>query len=192
MHLFSYPVDILIWACLFNTALAASILLNLFWETYYLSREIQPSQIYHNSIFVVALVIVYFHYVFSFFFFLLLTFAELIHFMSENRSVVSNSGNPMDSTIHGILQVRILEKVAFPFLGDLPNSGIEHRSPALQGDSLPSEPQGKPKNTGVGSLSLLQWIFLAQESNHDLLHGRQILYQLSYQGGSPYISISLT
>ena len=69
MHLFSYPVDILIWACLFNTALAASILLNLFWETYYLSREIQPSQIYHNSIFVVALVIVYFHYVFSFFFF---------------------------------------------------------------------------------------------------------------------------
>ena len=74
--------------------------------------------------------------------------------MSENRSVVSNSGNPMDSTIHGILQVKILEKVAFPFLGDLPNSGIEHRSPALQGDSLPSEPQGKPKNTGVDIVQL--------------------------------------
>ena len=102
--------------------------------------------------------------------------------MSENRSVVSNSGNPMDSTIHGILQVKILEKVAFPFLGDLPNSGIEHRSPALQGDSLPSEPQGKPKNTGVGSLPLLQWIFLTQESNQGLLHCRQILYQLSYEG----------
>ena len=29
-------------------------------------------------------------------------------------------------------------------------------SPALQADSLPSEPPGKPKNTGVGSLSLLQ------------------------------------
>ena len=32
-------------------------------------------------------------------------------------------------------------------------------SPALQADSLPSEPQGKPKNTGVGSLSLLQGKF---------------------------------
>ena len=28
--------------------------------------------------------------------------------------------------------------------------------PALQADSLPSEPPGKPKNTTVGSLSLLQ------------------------------------
>ena len=36
---------------------------------------------------------------------------------------------------------------------NLPNSGIRRRSPALQGDSLPSEPPGKPKNTGVGSLS---------------------------------------
>ena len=36
----------------------------------------------------------------------------------------------------------------------LPNPGIEPRSPTLQADSLPSEPQGKPKNTGVGSLSL--------------------------------------
>ena len=34
------------------------------------------------------------------------------------------------------------------------------RSPALQVDSLPAEPQGKPKNTGIGSWSLLQWIFL--------------------------------
>ena len=33
---------------------------------------------------------------------------------------------------------------------DLPNPGIEPGSPALQGDSLPSEPPGKPKNTGVG------------------------------------------
>ena len=32
-------------------------------------------------------------------------------------------------------------------------------SPALQADSLPAEPQGKPKNTGAGSLSLLQGIF---------------------------------
>ena len=45
-----------------------------------------------------------------------------------------------------------------------------------------AEPQGKPKNTGVGSLSLLQRIFLAQEWNRSLLLFRRILYQLSYQG----------
>ena len=70
----------------------------------------------------------------------------------------------------------------FPSPEDLPNSGIEPRSPTLQVDYLPAEPQGKPKNTGVGSLSLLQEIFLTQESNQGLLHCRQILYQLSYQG----------
>ena len=53
-------------------------------------------------------------------------------------------------------------------------------SPALQADSLPAEPQGKPKNVGVGSLSLLQWIFLTQELNWGLLHCRKILYQLNY------------
>ena len=44
----------------------------------------------------------------------------------------------------------------FPSPGDLPNRGIEPRSPALQADSLPTEPQGKLKNIGeMGSLSLL-------------------------------------
>ena len=42
----------------------------------------------------------------------------------------------------------------FPSPGDPPNPGIEPRSPTLQTDSLPAEPEGKPKNTGVGSLSL--------------------------------------
>ena len=50
----------------------------------------------------------------------------------------------------------------------------------MQVDSLPAEPQRKPKNTEVGSLSLLQWIFLTQELNRGLLHCRWILYQLSY------------
>ena len=66
--------------------------------------------------------------------------------------------------------------------GDLPNSRIESRSPTLQADSLPTEPPGKPKNTGVNSLSLRQRIFLTQESNPGLPHCRQILYQLSYEG----------
>ena len=42
----------------------------------------------------------------------------------------------MDSTVHGILQARMLEWVAFPSPGDLPNSGIELRSPALAGGLL--------------------------------------------------------
>ena len=67
-------------------------------------------------------------------------------------------------------------------LGDLPNPGIKPGSPALRADSLPSEPPGKPMNTGVGSLTLLQGIFPTQESNQGLLHCRQILYQLSHQG----------
>ena len=46
-------------------------------------------------------------------------------------------------TVHGILQARILEWVAFPFSRELPNPGIEPRSPTLQADFLPAEPQGK-------------------------------------------------
>ena len=59
-----------------------------------------------------------------------------------------------------------------PAPGDLPNPGVNLRSPTLQADSLPTEPQGKPKNTGVGSLSFPQQIFLTQELNRDLLHCR--------------------
>ena len=45
----------------------------------------------------------------------------------------------------GILQARILECMAMPSSRDLPNPGIEPRSPPLQADSLSSEPPGKPK-----------------------------------------------
>ena len=48
-----------------------------------------------------------------------------------------------------------------------PTQGL---NPHLQVDSLPSEPPRKPVNTGVGSLFLLQGIFLTQESNRGLLH----------------------
>ena len=78
----------------------------------------------------------------------------------------------------------------FPSPGDLPNQGIKPRFPALQADSLPAEPPGKP-NTGVSSLSLLQRILLTQESNQGLLYCRQILYQLSYQGSIEHIVYSI-
>ena len=66
----------------------------------------------------------------------------------------------------------------FPSPGDLPNPGIEPRSPTLQVGSSPTEPQGKPKNTRVGSLSLLQQTFPTQELNWALLHCRWITDQL--------------
>ena len=76
----------------------------------------------------------------------------------------------------------------FPSPGDHPNPGIKPRSPSLQADSLPAKPPGKPKHTGVGSLSLLQGIFLTQELNPRFLHCRQILYQPIYQGTVTYLT----
>ena len=52
-----------------------------------------------------------------------------------------------------------------PSPGDPPNLGIDPGSPTSQAESLAAEPPGKPKNTGVGGLSLLQAIFLTQEVN---------------------------
>ena len=75
----------------------------------------------------------------------------------------------------GILQARILEWLTMPshqgiFPTQWSNPGLPHCR-----QTLPSEPPGKPKNTGVGSLSLLQGIFLTQEWNPGLLHCRRIL-----------------
>ena len=53
--------------------------------------------------------------------------------------------SPPGSSVHGILQASLLEWVALPSPGNLPDPGIEPGSPALQVDSLPSELPGKPK-----------------------------------------------
>ena len=60
--------------------------------------------------------------------------------------------NPMDcrppgSSAYGIFQARYGSGLPFFSSGDLPNSGIEPRSAALQADPLPSEPPGKPSYT---------------------------------------------
>ena len=52
---------------------------------------------------------------------------------------------PPGSSVHGILQARILEWVAIPSPEDLPDPGMEPRSPTLQADSLPSELPVKPQ-----------------------------------------------
>ena len=85
----------------------------------------------------------------------------------------------MDYAAPGILQPEYWSGKPFPSPAVLPNPGIEPRSPALPADSLRAEPQGKPKSTGVGSLSVLQRILLTQGLNQGLLHCRWILYQLS-------------
>ena len=101
---------------------------------------------------------------------------------SESHSVVSDSLQPHGpySPWNSPGQNTGVGSLSLP--GDLPNPGIESRSPTLQGDSLPAEPPGKPENTGVRSLSLLQGIFPTQGSNQGLLHCRQT--QLSYQGST--------
>jgi len=50
----------------------------------------------------------------------------------------------LGSSVHGIFLAKILKGLPFPSPGDLPDPGIKPRSPALQADSLPSEPPGNP------------------------------------------------
>ena len=83
--------------------------------------------------------------------------------MSESRSVVSDSLQP-----HGLYgpwdspgQNTELGSLSLS-PADLPDPGIKPGPLALLADSLPAEPERKPKNTGVGSLSLLQQIFPIQ------------------------------
>ena len=62
----------------------------------------------------------------------------------------------MDYRAYGILQARILEWVAFPFSRGSSQPRDQTQISHIAGTAEPAEPQGKPKNTGVGSLSLLQ------------------------------------
>ena len=92
---------------------------------------------------------------------------------SESCSVMSDSLRP--HVPYRIIQGRILEWIAVPFSQDLPNPGIEPRTPALQADALSPEPPGQHKNTRMGNLPLSQGILLTQELNQDLRHCSQIL-----------------
>ena len=68
-----------------------------------------------------------------------------------SHSVVSNSCDPIDYSLPGSMGFSRQEYwsgLPFPSSGDLPDPGIEPRSPALQADSFPTELQGKPKMWG--------------------------------------------
>ena len=109
------------------------------------------------------------------------------------------------SSVHGILQARILEWVAISFFRGssrprdqtrvsctadrvftnwaMREAQSESESDSVLSDSATHSPWNSPgQNIGVSSLSLLQGIFSTQGSNPDLPHCRQILHQLSHKG----------
>ena len=99
---------------------------------------------------------------------------------SQSRSVVSDSLRPhgLNSPWNSPSQDAGVGSCSWGSSQPRDQTQVSH----FAGVFLPAEPQGKPKNTGMGSLSLLQWISPTQESNQGLLHCRRILYQLDYQG----------
>ena len=113
--------------------------------------------------------------------------------------------SPPGSSVHRILQARILEWVAFPSPGDLPDPGIEPGSPSLQADSLLSKPPGKVKVAqwcptlcdpmgcivcGILQAKILEWVAFPfsqgspqPRDQTQVSHiCRWILYQLSHKG----------
>ena len=75
----------------------------------------------------------------------------------------TTDGSPPGSSVHEILQARILDWVAIPVSRDLPDPGLKPRSPALPADALPSEPPRKPLNFGESEVPFTQ--FPKQRSN---------------------------
>ena len=90
--------------------------------------------------------------------------------------------SPPGSPVHGNLQTRMLEWVTMPPSRGSSQPRDQTQVSHIAGIVFTIWATRKPKDTRVGSLSLLLGIFLTQESNQGLLHCRQILYQLSYQG----------
>ena len=107
-------------------------------------------------------------------FFTLLRFSALLMFSLKVTQSCPALATPWTIQFMEFSRPEYWNGQPFPSPGDCLNPGIEPRSPALQADSLSAEPQGKPKNTGVGSLSLLQGIVPTQELNLGLLHCRQL------------------
>ena len=88
--------------------------------------------------------------------------------------------DPVDYTVHGILQARILDWGAFPFSRGSSQPRDRTQVSHIAGSFFTlSQPQGSPGTLEWVNLPLLQWIFLTQESNPGLLHCKWILYHLS-------------
>ena len=101
---------------------------------------------------------------------------------NESHSVVSYSLKLRGCTVHGILQVSIQEWVAIPFSRGSSQPRDQTQVSHIAGGFFTSWAITEAQEHREGSLSLLQQSFPTQELNWGLLHCRQILYQLSYQG----------
>ena len=88
----------------------------------------------------------------------------------------------MDYTVHGFFRPEYWSGQPFPSPKDIPNPEIKPRSLTLQADSLPAEPQGKPKNDWRGQPIPSPVDLPDRESNRGLLHCRWVLYQPTYMG----------
>ena len=85
------------------------------------------------------------------------------------------------TVVHGILQARILEWVAFPFSREPSQPRDRNQVPCIASGFFTNWTKREAQENWRGYLFLLQGIFPTQESNQGLLYYRQILYQLSYQ-----------
>ena len=94
----------------------------------------------------------------------------------------------MDYTVHGVLQARILELVVFPFSKGSSQPRNQTHISCIAGRFFTSWATRGAQEYWTGSLSLLQRIFPTWESKQGLLHCRQILYQVSYEGSPGCLS----
>ena len=91
----------------------------------------------------------------------------------------------MDCSVHGILQTRLMEWVAFPFSRGSSQPWNRTQISCIAGKVFTSWATKEAQEYWSGSLSFLQQIFPTQESNQGLLPCMWLLYQLSFQG-SPW------
>ena len=124
---------------------------------------------------------------------------QYIKVKSEVAQSCPTLSDPMDcsppgSSVHGdSLGKNTGVGLPCPPPGDLPNPGIKPRSLVLQAGSLPSEPPGKSKNTGVCCHALPQGIFPTQGSNlHFLLLLHCMVDSLPAElPGKPLVTLTL-
>ena len=98
--------------------------------------------------------------------------------------------SPPGSSVHGILQARIVEWVAVPFSRGSFQARDWTQAFCSTGTFFTNWATREAQEYWTVSLSLLQGIFLIQQLNRDLLHCRRILYCLSHQG-SPSLILTL-
>ena len=115
------------------------------------------------------------------------SFPSLFYVKVKVNQSCATPCDPMGSPVHGILQARILEWVAFPFSRGSSQPRDQTQVSHIVGRFFTSWATGKPKNTGVGSLSLFQQIFLIQESNWGLLHCWWIFLPTKLWGKPPIL-----